>query len=66
MNPGLGSTWPLVEIFKVLFPYVTLPKLEADHSPPSTAEAMDAWMYISIPPYVFMTGSLIKHRYKFS
>jgi hypothetical protein len=27
---------------------------------------MDAWMYISIPPYVFMTGSLIKHRYKFS
>jgi hypothetical protein len=27
---------------------------EADHSPPTTAEVKNTWIYISSPPYVFM------------
>jgi hypothetical protein len=29
---------------------VNQPGLEADHSPPSTAEVKNAWRYISSPP----------------
>jgi hypothetical protein len=28
--------------------------LEADHSPPSSAEVKNAWSYTSTPQYVFM------------
>jgi hypothetical protein len=28
---------------------------EADNSPPTIAEVKNAWIYISIPPYIFMT-----------
>jgi hypothetical protein len=30
------------------------PGREADHSPPSSAEAKNAWSYTSTPPYAFM------------
>jgi hypothetical protein len=28
--------------------------LEADHSPPASAEVKKMWIYTSTPPYVFM------------
>jgi hypothetical protein len=31
------------------------PGREADHSPPTIAEAKKIWIYTSTPPYVFMT-----------
>jgi hypothetical protein len=34
---------------------VKRPGREADHSPPSSVEAKNAWNYTSTPPYVFMT-----------
>jgi hypothetical protein len=30
------------------------PRREADHSPPTSAEVKNAWIYTSTPPYVFM------------
>jgi hypothetical protein len=33
---------------------------EADRSPPSSAEVMNAWSYTSAPPYVFMAWYLVK------
>jgi hypothetical protein len=38
-----------------LFPLgVKRPRLEADHSPPSSAEVKEMWIYTSTPPYAFM------------
>jgi hypothetical protein len=34
---------------------VTPPGREADHSPPTTAEDKNTWIYTSTPPYIFMT-----------
>jgi len=34
---------------------------EGDHSPPSSAEAKNAWSYTSTPQHVFMSLCLIKH-----
>jgi hypothetical protein len=34
---------------------VKRPGREADHSPPTGAEVKNMWIYISSPPYVFMT-----------
>jgi len=36
-----------------------------DHSPPSSAEVKNAQTYTSIPLYVFMAWSLVKHRNSF-
>jgi len=36
------------------FPEVRRQGREADHSPPSSAEAKKAWIYISTPQYAFM------------
>jgi hypothetical protein len=36
------------------FPGVKLPGREADHSPPTSAEAKKMWIYTSTPPYAFM------------
>jgi hypothetical protein len=33
---------------------------EADHSPPSSAEAKNAWSYTSTPEYAFMARCLVK------
>jgi hypothetical protein len=37
------------------FPGVKRPRREADHSPPTSAEVKKIWIYISTPPYAFMT-----------
>jgi hypothetical protein len=34
-------------------PEIERPGLEADHSPPTSAEAKNTWIYTSTPPYVF-------------
>jgi hypothetical protein len=41
---------------------VKRPGREADHSPPTSAESKNAWMYTSIPRYFFMAWCLVKHR----
>jgi hypothetical protein len=33
---------------------------EADHSPPTSAEVKNMWIYTSTPPYVFMAYCLIR------
>jgi len=38
---------------------------KADHSPPSSAKVMNAWGYISTPPYVFIAWCLVKHKKKY-
>jgi hypothetical protein len=35
-------------------PVVKRPKREAGHSPPTSAEVKNTWIYTSSPPYVFM------------
>jgi hypothetical protein len=40
------------------------PRREADHPAPANAEVHNEWNYTSIPPYVFMTWYLVKHREK--
>jgi hypothetical protein len=39
---------------------------EADHSPPSSAEVKNAWIYTSTPQYVFMAWCSVKHRDNFT
>jgi len=41
---------------------IKLPAREADHSPPSCAEAKTLWSYTSTPPHTFMAWCLIKQR----
>jgi hypothetical protein len=36
------------------FSGVKRPELEADHSPPVSADIKKMWIYTSTPPYVFM------------
>jgi hypothetical protein len=40
------------------------PGREGDHSPPSSAEVKNGWIYNSAPPYVIMAWCLVKHRDK--
>jgi len=61
-----------------LSPGVKRPGREADHSPPSSAEVKNAWIYTSTTHtsswrgaqsrtgYVFMTWYLVKHRDNFT
>jgi len=49
----------------VLSPGVKLLGREDDHSPPSTAEAKNAWSYASIPP-IRLHGVVVKHRDSFT
>jgi hypothetical protein len=44
------------------FPGVKRAGREAEHSPPSSAEIKNAWIYTSIPQYAFMAWCLVKHR----
>jgi len=39
---------------------------EADHSPPSSAEFKNGWLYTYIPHYVFMAWCSVKHRDNFT
>jgi hypothetical protein len=48
----------VVQLWAYLASYPTEVKQqrrEAHHSPPSSAELNKAWIYISTPPYVFIT-----------
>jgi hypothetical protein len=38
----------------------------ADHSPSSSAEAKNAWRYMSTPLYIFMVWCLVKHTDNFT
>jgi hypothetical protein len=49
-GPALGSTQLPIQ----WTPGVKLPGHEADHSPPTSAEVKQMWIYIYTPPYVFM------------
>jgi hypothetical protein len=45
---------------------VKWPGSEADHSPPSSAEVKNAWIYTSTPQYAFTAWCLVKHRDNFT
>jgi hypothetical protein len=57
---------PIQWVPGTLSPRVKRPGREADHSPPSSAEVMNAWRYTSTPKYVFMAWCLVKHRDNFA
>jgi hypothetical protein len=51
----LGPTQlPIQWVTGALSPGVKRQGREADHSPPTSAEAKNTWIYTSIPPYNFM------------
>jgi hypothetical protein len=55
-RPALGPTQPPDwQVLGVLSPNVRWPWHEVDQSPPSRAEVMNEWTYISTPPYAYMT-----------
>jgi hypothetical protein len=55
-RPALGPTHPPIErVSGVISPGIKWPGREADHSPPFCVEVKNAWIYISTPPYVFMS-----------
>jgi hypothetical protein len=47
-------------------PGVERPGPEADHSPPTSAEVKNTWIYTSIPPYVSMAWCLAKYAGNFT
>jgi hypothetical protein len=61
-RPALGPTQPPNRRVRGSFPRVKRAKREADHSPPSSTEVINAWCYTFTPPYVFMVLYLVKHR----
>jgi hypothetical protein len=65
--PVLGPTQPPIQWLPgVLSPALKRPWLEADHSPPSSAEVKKAWSYTSTPPYDFIMQLLVKPRDNFN
>jgi hypothetical protein len=58
-RPALGPTQPPVQwVSGTLSPGVKRPEREADHSPSSSEEVKNTWIYTSIPPYTFMAWCL--------
>jgi hypothetical protein len=54
-RPALRPTKPPIQwVLGDLSPRVKLQGLEADHSPPTSAEVNKMWIYTSTPPYAFM------------
>jgi hypothetical protein len=54
-RPVLGPIRPTYPMENRNFtPEVKLPRREADHSPPTSAEVKNTWTYTSTPQYVFM------------
>jgi hypothetical protein len=55
-RPVLGPTQPLIQwgTGRALSPGVKRPGYEADHSPPTSAEVKNTWIYTSTPPYALM------------
>jgi hypothetical protein len=41
-------------------------RLEADHSPPSSAEVKNEWSYTSIPPRILTVWCSVRHRVYFN
>jgi hypothetical protein len=53
-RPVLGPTQPPIQwVPGALPPAVKRPGREADHSPPTSAEVKNTYIYTSTPPYVF-------------
>jgi len=48
------------------FPRINRPGREADHSPSSSAEVINACSYTSALQYAFMAWCLVKHRDNFT
>jgi hypothetical protein len=66
-RPALGPAQPPIQsVPGVLSLGVKLPGREADHSPPSSTEVKNAWIYNSTPQYVFTAWCLLKHRDNFT
>jgi hypothetical protein len=64
---ALGPTQPPIKwVPGVLSLGVQWQRREADHSPESSDEIMNAWSYTSAPQYVFMAWCLVKHRDTFT
>jgi hypothetical protein len=54
-RPALGFTQPPIQLEPgALSPGVKRTGREADHSPPTSAEAKKKWIYTSTPPYFFL------------
>jgi hypothetical protein len=54
-KPVLGPTPPPIQwVPGALSPEVRRPGREADHSPPTSVEVKNTWIYTSTPPYAFM------------
>jgi hypothetical protein len=54
-GPVLGPThFPIQCVPGTLFPAAKRPWHEGEHSPPTSAEVNNTWIYISTPPYAFM------------
>jgi hypothetical protein len=61
-SPVPGPTLPPIQrVPGALSPRVKRPGLEADHSPPTSVEVKNTWLYTSTPPYVFMAQYLISY-----
>jgi hypothetical protein len=54
-----GSPNLLSKGYRGSFPGIKRSGLEADHSPPTSAEIKKKWIYTSAPPYAFMAWCLI-------
>jgi hypothetical protein len=54
-RPVLGPIMPPIQwVLEALSPGVKHLGCEADHSPPTSAEVKNTWIYTSTPLYVFM------------
>jgi hypothetical protein len=54
-RPALGPTQPPIQwVTGTLSPEVKRPGREANHSPPTSAEVKNMWIYTFTPAYVFM------------
>jgi hypothetical protein len=52
---ALGPTQPPIQYVPwTISPGLKRPEREADHSPPSSADVKERWIYTSTSPYVFM------------
>jgi hypothetical protein len=57
---------PIQRVPGALSLVVKRPEIEANHSPPSSAEVNNAWSCTSTPQYVFMAWYVVEHRDDFT